>query len=141
MERWNMREIYDGDDVIAVTGSLGDALKVGEWNFGNYKSSLLQWGIGQFKKGHRFTEHTHKIRERQKKYETHEFVYVETGGVKVNIYDSNRVSICELYLYGGDYVVTFGGSHGYEVIKDNTFLIEIKNGPFSTVEEDKVKWK
>ena len=43
-------------------------------------------------------------------------------------------------LNEGDLAVFVYGGHGYEILEDDTKIIETKNGPFTGVENDKVKF-
>ena len=38
-------------------------------------------------------------------------------------------------------MIILSGGHGYEILEDNTQIIEAKNGPFIDVETDKRKFE
>ena len=40
----------------------------------------------------------------------------------------------------GDLAVFVYGGHGYEILEDDTKIIEAKNGPFINVEKDKERF-
>ena len=44
-------------------------------------------------------------------------------------------------FYQGDLAVFGFGGHGYEILEDDTQIIESKNGPFISVDKDKKKFK
>ena len=46
----------------------------------------------------------------------------------------------EFTLLEGDLAVFVSGGHGYHILEDNTKIIETKNGPFTGVENDKVRF-
>jgi hypothetical protein len=41
----------------------------------------------------------------------------------------------------GDVLALFNGGHGYEVLEDNTRVLEVKNGPYLGPEVDRRKIK
>jgi hypothetical protein len=43
-------------------------------------------------------------------------------------------------LKAGDFIMLYDGGHGFKVLQDNTVFIEVKNGQFVTVEQDKDKF-
>ena len=49
--------------------------------------------------------------------------------------------IKDFILYEGDTAIMAYGGHGYKILEDNTKIIESKNGPFVSVELDKVKYE
>ena len=52
----------------------------------------------------------------------------------------NQDYLDEYELNEGDLAVFVYGGHGYEILEDDTKIIETKNGPFTGVENDKVKF-
>ena len=48
--------------------------------------------------------------------------------------------IDEYILKVNDLAVFAHGGHGYEILEDNTQIIEAKNGPFINAEVDKTKF-
>ena len=56
---------------------------------------------------------------------------------KFQIYDELGIPIEELIAKKGDIVFHAEGGHGYEILDNDTKVIEIKNGPFTGVESDK----
>lgn len=71
---------------------------------------------------------------------TQEMTYVKKGSMKVLLYDENRNFRDDYILNEGDLAVFAYGGHGYEILEDNTQIIEAKNGPFIDVETDKQKF-
>jgi hypothetical protein len=46
----------------------------------------------------------------------------------------------DFILKEGELAVFGYGGHGYEILEDDTQIIESKNGPFAGVEQDKIKF-
>jgi len=66
--------------------------------------------------------------------------YVKQGSMKVTLYSDDKSIINEFILEKGDLAIYAYGGHGYEILSDDTQIIEAKNGPFISVEEDKEKF-
>ena len=83
-----------------------------------------------------FRAHKHLLRPRLNNY-TQECFLVHQGSIQVDIYSTDRESLGKLIAKAGDIVLLYRGYHALEVLEDNSVFFEIKNGPFTTVEEDK----
>jgi len=69
---------------------------------------------------------------------TQEAVYVVSGCIEVVLFEDGMSEYSmTVKLFSGDLCVLLSGGHGYEVLENNTRVIEFKNGPFTTVEKDK----
>ena len=66
--------------------------------------------------------------------------YVKSGSMRVDLYDENKNFVEDFILDEGDLAVFAYGGHGYEILSDNTKIIESKNGPFIDVDTDKSKF-
>ena len=71
---------------------------------------------------------------------TQESVYVVQGSMKVKLFTEDHEYIEEYTMNQGDLAVFVYGGHGYEILEDDTKIVETKNGPFVGVEQDKVKF-
>ena len=60
--------------------------------------------------------------------------------MKVLLYDDQKNFLQDFVLNEGDLAVFAYGGHGYEILEDNTKIIEAKNGPFVDVNTDKTKF-
>ncbi len=56
------------------------------------------------------------------------------------LYDEDHTYLQDFILHEGDLAVFAYGGHGYEILEDNTKIIQAKNGPFVDVETDKTKF-
>ncbi len=100
---------------------------------------FLQAGAWYYQKGKKLASHIHKDYVRTAN-RTHEIVYVKQGSMKVLLYSSDKVFKEEFFLYKGDLAIMAEGGHGYEILEDNTQILEAKNGPFVDVDTDKEKF-
>jgi hypothetical protein len=61
---------------------------------------------------------------------TQEVLYVRSGRIRVDFYESDRTYVTSAVLLSGDLMLLNTGGHGFEVLED-TDMIEIKQGPFA----------
>ena len=108
-------------------------------NFITPEDMFVQVGSWWYNKGKRLDSHIHNDFERIAQ-RTHESVYVRRGAMKVTLYTEEKEFLREYTLFEGDLAVFAYGGHGYEILEDNTQIIESKNGPFINVETDKTKF-
>jgi len=83
-----------------------------------------------------FEPHKHLFRPRTFEY-TQEAIIVIKGALLANIYDEHDQLITIFHLEAGDIGIFLYGGHGFKVVEDETIFYEIKNGPFTSKEEDK----
>jgi len=108
-------------------------------NFITPSELFLQVGSWWYQKGKKLQSHFHKnlLREANR---TQEMTYVKQGSMKVTLYSDDKSIINEFILEKGDLAIYAYGGHAYEILSDDTQIIEAKNGPFISVEEDKEKF-
>ena len=108
-------------------------------NFITPNELSIQVGSWWYQKGKILDSHLHnefpRIANR-----TMEMTYVKSGSMKVTLFDEEQNFFDEFVLYEGDLAVFAYGGHGYEILENNTKIIESKNGPFTDVDKDKKKF-
>lgn len=108
-------------------------------NFITPDEMYVQVGSWWYKKGKKLDSHVHNEFKRVA-MRTQEMTYVKKGSMLVKLYDEEHNFLEEYTIYKGDTAVFAYGGHGYEILEDDTQIIEAKNGPFTDVETDKVKF-
>tara|TARA_Y100000768_G_scaffold385075_1_gene370384 strand:+ start:3322 stop:3720 length:399 start_codon:yes stop_codon:yes gene_type:complete len=108
-------------------------------NFITPNSLFVQAGSWWYNKGQILDNHIHTNYERTGT-RTQEMVYVKKGSMKCFLFTEKKVFFKEFILKEGDLAVFAFGGHGFEILEDDTKIIEAKNGPFTSVEKDKVKF-
>tara|TARA_B100001989_G_C24499127_1_gene443846 strand:+ start:677 stop:1075 length:399 start_codon:yes stop_codon:yes gene_type:complete len=108
-------------------------------NFITKDDYFIQAGSWWYDKGKKLDSHTHNEFER-KSYRTQESVYIKQGSMKVSLFTEDQVFLEEFQMNEGDLAVFIYGGHGYEILEDDSKIIETKNGPFTGVEKDKIKF-
>ena len=109
-------------------------------NFITDNKLFIQVGSWWYQNGKKLAKHKHNLVPRESNI-TQEMVYVKSGSMKAIIFDNDLNHIEDLILRTGDLAIMTFGAHGYEILEDNTKIIEAKNGPFVSVEVDKVKYE
>ena len=108
-------------------------------NFITPNELFVQVGSWWYNKGKKLTSHVHNDFERSA-MRTQEMTYVKKGSMRVLLYDEEHNYLQDFILNEGDLAVFAYGGHGYEILEDNTKIIEAKNGPFVDVNTDKTKF-
>lgn len=97
---------------------------------------VCQVGTWQYQKNKKLKPHRHIPNKRINEL-TQECVIMISGGIYVGLYDGDNRLFYGTLLSTGDLVIMVEGGHSYEILEDNTKVIECKNGPFISVEKDK----
>jgi hypothetical protein len=129
-----IKHIKDGSTLIAIIGSLDDVA----WgnNFITQNDLQLQVGILRKEKGI-VKNHLHKMRNRQMKTISQEFHLVIRGKAIVSLFNNAKELIDKELLCPNMYCLLVNGGHGYEIIKDDTLMLECKLGAYTNPEDDK----
>jgi hypothetical protein len=98
-----------------------------------------QLGFIVYKKGGVIKAHFHK-RIRKKITLTQEVLFIKKGKLMVNFYSPGRKYMSSRTLNKGDMIFLCSGSHGFKMLAD-TEIIEVKQGPYSGVDNDKVQFE
>jgi len=117
--------------VVFSATDIGDGL-----SFFSDEADFIQVGSWRYPAGRRLPAHNHNIARRQAA-RTQEFVHVLRGSLKAGIYDEQDVLLEEVILAPGDSLVCFAGGHGYDILEDDTIVLEVKNGPYVGAENDR----
>lgn len=101
----------------------------------------IQVGIWGYDNGLKLQPHIHNEVKREVS-RTQEVIFVKSGRVAAYIFDEDENLVRRIELNPGDILVLFGGGHGYEILEDNTYVLEAKNGPYLGAEADRrrIEW-
>jgi hypothetical protein len=67
-------------------------------------------------------------------------VFIKQGRIRANVYTEKRVFLKSIELQSGDLMVMLKGGHGYDILEDDTQVLEVKNGPFMGIEKDRERF-
>lgn len=107
-----------------------------ELDFLTPAETFCQVGTWWYAKGKKPRAHRHVINDRPN-HLTQECVIVLHGSLRVDLYDEAGSVFHSEILRQGELMILLAGGHGYEILEDDTKIIECKNGPFVSVEKDK----
>ncbi len=97
---------------------------------------FLQVGTWSYKSGKQLAKHIHNDVERSVN-RTHEVLFVRQGSLRATIYNLNQEEVGNIILSAGDVLILMDCGHGYEILEDNTKVLEIKNGPYLGADIDR----
>lgn len=130
-----MEEIRMNDETVAIFH------KTSTWKQGldflTPRETFIQAGTWWYQKGKDLRSHLHIPNERVAE-RTHETIVILSGKVRVDLYDEQKKLFHREELSAGDIGIILKVGHGYHILEDNTKVVEVKNGPFISVEKDKV---
>jgi hypothetical protein len=116
------------------------AWKEGGLSFFSEDEEYIQAGSWNYNKGKKLLAHSHNEVKRSVLF-TQEVIFVKSGSLQAYIYDDDSNLVEEITAYEDDVLIMLSGGHGYEVLEDNTKVLEIKNGPYVGAELDRVRLK
>ena len=115
-----VRHDYEADGVTFVTAP----------------DNPLQLGVLNHSQGVEVRPHLHRNQSRTIG-EVQEVLHIDYGEVEVRFYASDGRKLGSLVLKSGDTILLLSGGHGFNILKDSR-IIEVKQGPYISSEEDKV---
>ena len=92
-----------------------------------------QVGFIVYARGGRVARHRHKKIERRI-VGTSEVIVIRKGRCVVDLYNEDEALVATRELRQGDIIIMVSGGHGFRATEDTVFL-EIKQGPYTGVEE------
>jgi cupin fold WbuC family metalloprotein len=114
--------------------------RTNEWKEGldflTPNETFIQAGTWWYQAGKTLKAHRHQVNERTA-MRTQETVIVMDGSMRIDFYDENNAVFKKEILKTGEICVILNIGHGYLILEDNTRIVEVKNGPFTSVEKDK----
>lgn len=88
--------------------------------------------------GYVIPPHVHNAQHREV-HLTNEVLFIRSGRVRVDLYNSEKTYIESRVLETGDVILLVSGGHGFEMLED-TEMIEVKQGPY-TGDTDKTRFE
>ena len=138
-----MKEAEQMKEFIYQNRILARLVEPADWQRGlgffSKDQEFIQVGTWFYDKGKQLQNHVHNEFSRTA-YRTYEVVYMVSGRMKVNLYTLEKEYVESFDIKEGDLLILLESGHGYEILEDNTKVLEIKNGPFSGVDIDKEKF-
>jgi hypothetical protein len=92
-----------------------------------------QVGFVVYPAGGEVKRHVHRALERHL-VGTSEVIIVRRGRCEIDVYDDERALVASRELRPGDIMLMTGGGHGFRMVED-TVLLEVKQGPYTGIDE------
>ncbi len=92
-----------------------------------------QVGFVVYRQGGEIARHVHRPLQR-KLIGTSEVLVIREGKCLLDVYNDEHVLVATRELAPGDVMLMVGGGHGFRILED-TVLLEIKQGPYTGIEE------
>lgn len=111
-------------------------------SFHSEDGDFVQVGVWRYDKGIKLQPHIHH-ELRRAVLRTQEVIFVKSGRVAASIFDEEDDFVERVELGSGDTLILLKGGHGYEILEDDTHVLEVKNGPYLGAEADRrrIGWK
>ena len=129
-----VNHISKSGKLIAISISSEEFTERGDHYF-SPSAEYLQLGINSYNAGSNVPPHYHNTRDIHVKY-VQEIIYLSKGTAKITLFDENNESIETFDMNSGEIVFFISGGHGIE-FKEDTRLIEVKQGPYIDKSVDK----
>jgi len=101
------------------------------------EEEYLQLALLKYDKGTTFKPHKHIYKEVPNSSIAQESWVILSGKVKATFYDLDDRIIHTDILNAGDLSITLFGGHNYEILEENTQVLEYKSGPYYGQKLDK----
>lgn len=133
--RMNCVKVIEKNGVV-----LAKHIRPEDWNEGlsffSDNEDYIQVGAWQYDAGKELMRHIHNEVER-KVSRTCECLYIVSGALRAHIYDLDEQHVESFDASAGDVVILLSSGHGYDILKDGTRVLEVKNGPYLGAETDR----
>lgn len=116
-----LRSNYDQDGVNFITSS----------------ENPFQIGVLKHSQGVKIKPHIHRTLPRNIS-EVQEVLHVQYGRISVDFYDTDGKEVSSVILNSEDTILLMSGGHGFNILED-TKIIEVKQGPYLGLNEDKIR--
>lgn len=137
MQNSSYEEIIHDNTLMAII--FRNNFTCSETTFFSAPEFSQQVGYIVYKKGGVIKAHFHKGINRNIVY-TQEVLFIRKGKLIINFYTIDKKLVTSRELSKGDVVFLCRGGHGFEMIED-TEIFEVKQGPYSGVDDDKEKFE
>ena len=134
MEAKNYEEIKHNNQLVAII--LHSIYTSEKTTFFSPPDFSQQLGYIVYKKHGIIKAHFHR-EIRRKITLTQEVLIIKKGRLVINFYTTNKKYITSRRLRAGDTIFLCSGGHGLKMLED-TEIIEVKQGPYSGKDNDKV---
>ncbi|MDC1296928.1 hypothetical protein N8Z37_01285 [Octadecabacter sp.] len=102
-------------------------------------SDFIQVGTWRYDSGTHLPRHRH-LKHQKIGLKTQECVFVFKGKIRGSFYDEDGAFLKSAEFHSGCIIVSLGGGHAYDILEDDTIVLETKNGPYFGPEIDRLRY-
>ena len=128
------REIIYNKEILAKL------IRQEDWNEGlgfySNDDEFIQVGSWNYDEGKELQRHIHNEVSRTIT-RTNEVLHILQEKLKAKIYSLDEKFVEEIIINAGETLILLNCGHGYEIMEDDTKVLEIKNGPYLGAETDR----
>jgi len=125
---YKLNKIYNKKKLISIIFKKTKNKIRKQINFFTDNKLPFQVGLFNHPKHHKITSHQHRKQVR-KITKTSEFLFIISGKIKVNFFNTNKIKINSKIIKTGDMILILDDGHSFDILK-KSILVEIKQGPF-----------
>ena len=129
-----VEKIEDNNELLAII--IRNKFNEEGLNFFSEDQHSLQLGIHNVKKGKRYKAHISLPFEKLENFKSNKIYFVKKGKVGIDIYNNKEEKVDYCTLTQGDLIIFISGGHGVDIL-DDTYMFEIKQGPYRGREIEK----
>lgn len=134
----SITEIKEGDSVLARHIPAAVAWGNDGLSFFSQDPEYMQVGVWKYSANKELKAHKHNEVSREILW-TQEVIFVKSGKIRADIYDSKKSKVAEIMMGSGDIIILLSGGHGYTILEDSTQVLEVKNGPYLGADIDRMR--
>ena len=105
-------------------------------SFFSKDEEFIQVGTWIYPQGKMLAAHVHNAVPRTILH-TQEVLFIKKGKLLATLFDLHDQLVEKIEVKEGEILVLLNGAHGYEILENDTIVIEIKNGPYPGAEVDR----
>jgi hypothetical protein len=105
-------------------------------DFHSNNNEFVQVGTWKYNAGKQLLAHIHNEVERTVN-RTHEVLYVRNGKLVAYIFDLDGKLVTDIEMQTGDTLILLECGHGYTILRDDTQVLEVKNGTYLGADIDR----
>lgn len=132
-----MTEIKAQQQLLARVYSINECLE--KFNFFTEPEHGLQIGLFRYDNNKVIQNHVHHVFPHIAE-KTCEMLFVLNGSMQADIFTEQKEFVKSVVVKANEFIILFGGGHGFKILEPNTAILEAKNGPYFGVEKDKEKF-
>ncbi len=127
-------KIFHNDQLLAIV--VRDNFNEAGPTFFTGEEHGFQLSVHNVEKGKRYKAHISLPFKILEGLNPNKVYFMKKGKSRIDLYDNEGAEIGETILNQGDLILFISGGHGCDIL-DDSFMIELKQGPYRGVEQDK----